>query len=139
MVTVKRIAIASVLLAIYAYFAIVNAAPSCAPPPGAVSVPLTRVPPVLLQEVVDNLGEIAPPRGAFDRGCVVLFGQVRRLAFVWKADNRWIVAIEQGGRLYSTPIFRYELDGGERKAVLTAEVASPKAICPAASTLIASH
>jgi hypothetical protein len=140
MITVRRGAIASAILALFAIYVIADAAPSCTPPPGMASVPLKQVPSVLLQTLVDNVGEIAPPGGGFDRTDVVMVGRNRRFAFFWKADNKWIVATEHGGFGYSNPIFLYDVDGGEQKAVLTAQAISwPKTLCAVASDLISSH
>jgi hypothetical protein len=135
-ITVRQVAIASVMLALFAVHAIANAVPSCAPPPGVVAVPLTQVPPILLQTFIDSVGEIAPPGGSFDRTDVVMVGRNRRFAFFWKADNKWIVATEHGGFGYNNPIFLYHLDEGERKAVLMAQkIAFPNTLCAVASDL----
>ena len=136
MITVRRVVIASAILALFAIHMVANAAPSCMPPPGVVPVPLTQVPSILLQTLIDSVGEIAPPGRSFDRTDVVMFGRNRRLAFFWKADNKWIVATEHGGFGYSNPIFLYHLDEGERKAVLMAQkIAFPNTLCAVASEL----
>jgi hypothetical protein len=136
MITVRRVAIASVMLALFAVHAIGNAVPSCAPPPGVVPVPLAQVPPILLQTLIDSVGEIAPPGASFDRTDVVMFGRNRRLAFFWKADSKWIVATEHGGFGYNNPIFLYHLDEGERKAVLMVQkITFPNTLCAVASEL----
>jgi hypothetical protein len=140
MITVRRVAIASAILALFAIYAIADAAPSCAPPPGTVSVPLKQVPSILLQTIIDNVGEIAPPMGRFDRTDVVMVGRNRRFAFFWKADNKWIVATEHGGFAYNNPIFLYDLGGDEQKAVLTAQaIAAPNTLCAVASDLLSSR
>jgi hypothetical protein len=136
MITVRRVAIASVMLALFAVHAIGNAGPSCTPPPGVVPVPLTQVPPILLQTLIDNFGEFAPPMGSFDRTDYIMVGRSRRLAFFWKADNKWIVATEHGGFGYNNPVFLYHLDEGERNAVLMAQkIAFPNTLCAVASEL----
>jgi hypothetical protein len=140
MITVRRVAIASAILALFAVYVIADAAPSCTPPPGMVSVPLKQVSSILLQTLIDNFGEIAPPGGRFDRTDVVMVGRNRRFAFFWKADNKWIVATEHGGLAYNNPIFRYDLAEDEKKAVLTAQaISSPKTLCAVASDLISAH
>jgi hypothetical protein len=140
MITVRRVAVASAILALFAVYVIADAAPSCTPPPGMVSVPLKQVPSILLQTLIDNFGEIAPPGGRFDRTDVMMVGRNRRFAFFWKADNKWIVATEHGGFAYNNPIFRYDLGGDDQKAVLTAQaISSPKTLCTVASDLISSH
>jgi hypothetical protein len=140
MITVRRVAIASAILALFAIYAIADAAPSCTPPPGTVSVPLKQVPSILLQTIIDNVGEIAPPMGRFDRTDVVMVGRNRRFAFFWKADNKWIVATEHGGFAYNNPIFLYDLGEDEQKAVLTAQaIAAPNTPCAVASDLISSQ
>jgi len=139
MITVRRVAIASVVLALFAIHTIADAVPSCTPPPGTVSVPLTQVPSILLQTLIDSVGEIAPPGGRFDRTDVMMVGRNRRLAFFWKAGNKWTVATEHGGFGYSNPLFLYHLDEGDREAVLMAQkIASPNTLCAAASELQAS-
>jgi hypothetical protein len=136
MITVRRVAIASVMLALFAIHAIANAVPSCTPPATVVSVPLTQVPPILLQTLTDSVGEIAPPGGRFDRTDVVMVGRNRRFAFFWKADDKWIVATEHGGFGYSNPIFLYHLGEGERKAALMEQkIAFPNTLCAVASDL----
>ena len=140
MVTVRRGAIASAILALFAIYVVADAAPSCTAPPGMASVPLKQVPSVLLQTLIDNLGEIAPPIGRFDRTDVFMFGRNRRFAFFWKADDKWIVATEHGGFVYNNPIFLYDVGGDEQKAVLAAQaIASPKTLCAVASELINSR
>jgi hypothetical protein len=140
MITVWRVAIASAIAAFFAIHVIADAAPSCTPPPGTVSVPLKQVPSILLQAIIDNVGEIAPPMGRFDRTDVIMFGRNRRLAFFWKADNKWIVATERGGFAYNNPIFLYDLGGNEQKAVLAVQaITSPNTLCAVASDLIGSQ
>jgi hypothetical protein len=140
MITVRRVAIASAILALFAIYVIADAAPSCTLPPGMVSVPLKQVPSILLQTIIDNVGEIAPPMGRFDRTDVMMVGLNRRFAFFWKADDKWIVATEHGGFAYNNPIFLYDLGGNEQKAVLTAQaIASPHTLCAVASGLISSQ
>ena len=111
MITVRRVVIASAILALFAIYVIADAAPSCTPPPGMVSVPLKQVPSILLQTIIDDVGEIAPPMGRFDRTDVMMVGLNRRFAFFWKADDKWIVATEHGGFAYNNPIF-VDIDGG---------------------------
>jgi hypothetical protein len=140
MITVRRVAIASAILALFAIHVIADAAPSCTLPPGMVSVPLKQVPSILLQTIIDDVGEIAPPMGRFDRTDVMMVGLNRRFAFFWKADDKWIVATEHGGFAYNNPIFLYDLGGNEQKAVLTAQaIASPNTLCAVASGLISSQ
>ena len=139
MITVRRVAIASAILVLFAIYVIADAAPSCTPPPGMASVPLEQAPSVLLQTLIDDLGEIAPPMGRFDRTDVFMFGRNRSFAFFWKADDRWVVATEHGGFAYNNPVFLYHLGEDGRKAVLMAQkIAFPKAVCAVASDLQAS-
>jgi hypothetical protein len=98
-----------------------------------------QVPSILLQTLIADLGEIAPPGGRFDRTDVVMVGRNRRFAFFWKADSKWIVATEHGGLAYNNPVFLYHLGEDGRKAVLMVQkIASPKTVCTVASGLQAS-
>jgi hypothetical protein len=97
-----------------------------------------QVPSVLLQAMIETLGEIAPPTGIFDRGDVVVVGRNRRFSFFWKADDKWVVATEHGGFAPNFPIFLYDLREDEQRAVLLAEeIASARTVCLMASGLIA--
>jgi hypothetical protein len=139
MITVQRVAIASAILALFAICVIADAAPSCTPPQGMVSVPLKQVPSIVLQTIMDDVGEIAAPMGRFDRTDVMMVGRNRRFAFFWKAANKWIVATEHGGFSCSNPIFLYHLGEDERSAVLMAQkIAFPNTVCTVASDLQAS-
>ncbi|MGY3451594.1 hypothetical protein ACVILH_003936 [Bradyrhizobium sp. USDA 4353] len=114
------------------------ALPKCPSPAG---VPAFRrfddVPPELVRALTQRVGEIVPVGAWFDATDVVLTGKFRRLIFIWRRNNRWVVATEHGGFVYNNPIFAFQIEGDGREAVFVREeIAEPRTICSAASSLL---
>jgi hypothetical protein len=113
--------------------------PPCRLLPTAVSVVsrLDDAPAPLVQALTEHVGEVVPAGALFDTTDVITFGKDRRLIFVWNRGTRWVVATEHGGFVYNDPVFAYELNQDDRKAVLLREeVAFPDTVCATASALL---
>ena len=113
--------------------------PDCPTPPGATAASLDQgAPAPLLRAVRKQFGTFAKPGEGFNPTDVVQPGlSSRRLIFVWTRDRRWVVAMEQGGRSYSTPVAAFDMGGNGRTAALaTISKAYPDTLCATATTLI---
>jgi hypothetical protein len=112
--------------------------PPCKLPKGVTLVPLLSDAPSALQAAVaKDVGELAPPSENFDATDVVVTGKPRRLIFIWRFGQRWIVATELGGITYSNPIFAYDLDPGRHSAApVGTRSAIPATVCTTAESLL---
>jgi hypothetical protein len=99
---------------------------------------MENVPPALQAAMKKDVGDIALPNEKFDMGDVVVTGRSRRLIFIWNAGRRWVVATEQGGRIYSNRVFSYELSDDREIANLKGQrIAVRGTACSAAAELMA--
>lgn len=79
------------------------------------------------------------PVGApFDSTDVVRIGKSRRLIFIWNRGTRWVVATEHGGLAYNFPVFAFEIDRDDEKAILVRQETAgfTNEVCSTASSLL---
>jgi len=77
-------------------------------------------------------GEIVDVGAPFDTGDVIIIGKHRRLVFVWNRAARWVIATEEGGIAYSSPVLAYDLAPDGRTATLVQKIAAyPNDFCEA--------
>jgi hypothetical protein len=100
--------------------------PACPVPEGMNSV---AIPDGVPEGLRSRLGTIAPPGAQFDATDVVRTGISRRYIFVWRRDNHWIVATEQGGRGYNDPIMAYVLIADGNFALVGKRISAPQLVC----------
>ena len=85
-----------------------------------------------------EFGVIAPPGSPFNPTDVVQQSVgTRHLVFLWEQGRRWVVAMERGGRGYSTPVSAFDVSADGKTAALAVAVpAMPEKLCQAATDLI---
>jgi hypothetical protein len=113
--------------------------PPCRLLPNGVSVVsrLDDAPAPLVQALTEHVGEVVPAGALFDTTDVIVFGKNRRLIFIWNRGTRWVVATEHGGIGYNDPVFAFEINQNDGKAILLQEeVAFPNTLCATASALL---
>jgi hypothetical protein len=106
--------------------------PTCPVPEGMKSV---SIPDGVPEGLRSKLGTIAAPGGQFDATDVVMTGISRRYIFAWHRGNRWIVAIEQGGRGYDDPIMAYDLSDDGHASLVQRKSSAPQLVCSDANAL----
>ena len=106
--------------------------PACPVPEGMNSV---AIPDGVPEGLRSRLGTIAPPGAQFDATDVVRTGISRRYIFVWRRDNHWIVAIEQGGRGYNDPIMAYDFSDDGQVSLVQRKISAPQLVCSDALAL----
>jgi hypothetical protein len=112
--------------------------PSCAAPLGATirSFP-NEIPQALLKALNDKLGDVASPGQPFDATDVVVVGRNRRVIFVWKRGQRWVVATEHGGRGYNDPVLAFNLTSdGLNPSFVAVKTTFPESLCSTATELL---
>lgn len=114
--------------------------PACRLVPTGVSV-ITRLDdaaPSLVRALTERIGEIVPVDAPFDPTDVVRIGKSRRLIFIWNRGTRWVVATEHGGLAYNFPVFAFEIDRDDEKAILVRQETAgfPNEVCSTASSLL---
>jgi hypothetical protein len=82
-----------------------------------------------------RLGTIALPGAQFDATDVVRTGIGQRYIFVWRRDNHWIVATEQGGRGYNDPIMAYDLSDDGQASLVQRTISAPSLVCADAGAM----
>lgn len=112
--------LAASLLASSASADTATARPRCSTVPAGVAVAdPAKLPPAIVTTLHRELGEFALPDEPFNPTDVVELGvENRRILFVWRKAERWVVASERGGRGYNNPVLA--LDGGEENARIVA-------------------
>lgn len=90
--------------------------PACPAPSGAVEIVLPSGLPAALRGA---MGDVAMPGEPFDQTDVYLKGHPHsRYLFVWNQGRRWIVAMEQGGKVLRTVVFVFDLGEDGKTAIL---------------------
>jgi len=112
--------------------------PGCHLPAGVVAHTDEKEMPAALRDAVkQKLGYLVPPTVPFDATDVAMTGHNRRLIFIWVRGSVWVVATEQGGRVYNDPILAYQLDPKGLQVKLVAErIAAPNTVCSTAEELL---
>jgi hypothetical protein len=106
--------------------------PACSVPEGMKSV---AIPDGVPEGLRSKLGTIAAPGGQFDATDIVMTGISRRYIFAWHRGNRWIVAIEQGGRGYNNPIMAYDLSEDGQASLVRRKISAPSLVCADAEAM----
>lgn len=111
---------------------------TCPAPVGAQMTLQLRHAPLPIRESLQKLApDIVPVGKPFDATDVIVTGHSRRLLFIWRSNDRWIIATEHGGRGYNDPVFAFDMKFGSATATLVeSRVAVPHNVCQIAEGLI---
>ncbi|MGU3538046.1 hypothetical protein [Methylobacterium sp. A54F] len=79
-------------------------------------IPAEDLPAAVSTEIRERFGPLSWPGGPFNPSDIVQPGiPTRRLMEVWRNGDRWVMAIEQGGRGYHVSVVALDLETGRRR------------------------
>ena len=103
--------------------------PACRAIPPVVDVSVGRAPPALIEAMKRDIGAYALPGEDFDAIDVVRTRINRRLIWIRRREARWVVAYEQGGRIYNDPVLVYDLKGDGPATLVRRAFSVPQSVC----------
>lgn len=103
--------------------------PACRAVAPAVDVPAGQLPATLAFAVKTDVGAYALPGEDFDATDEIRLNVRHRLMWVRRHGIRWVIAVENGGRLYNQTVLAYDMPPGAGATRVGSVMAFPGTVC----------